>query len=152
MNKNLENIYSVLGNSNFWALTGSQALKIHNIQKSLQYRQPKDINIAVSKNSHGYIKQALKSLGWNVNNAGKYHTVFRKGNKKLNVFLENSPLAPKLVKTIKYNKYPRVYNIQSLYNKKRAIRSNENFNLERNENKKKTINNMRHIEMYYLKI
>ena len=143
----MDNLHKILGDSH-WAYTGSMALMIHNLQKGYTPRKPKNVNIAVHPNARQYVTSQLMKLGYMPENVGKYRTHLRKNNKNINVIVAGSHLAPSLNRVTRYKNKPPVMNLKSLYNRKRAIRNNENFMFEKKNNRNKTNENIKRLKLH----
>lgn len=145
----MERLHTLLGNSG-WALTGSSALWYHNMHAGFTPRKPHDVNIAVSKNARQYVISRLAANGWTQIKNGPVHSKFIKGNTELDVLTAGSSLAPNLnARTVtRIPGAPPIVNIQSLFNRKKAIRTNSNFHLEKTPNRVKTNVNLKRLRAH----
>ncbi len=149
MNKNVSNIHKMLGNDlKTWAFTGSVALMYHNLNKGFEPRTPQNIDIVVDKENRRYITSLLRKLNWELEDEGKIRTQMKKGSKSLDIIVAGSNLAPKLNKVFRKNGIPPILGIQNLFNRKKRIYTNENFNIEKSPMKRKTIANLNRLRKH----
>jgi len=127
---------NVLNNSGKkWAFSGSQAMKIHGNAQGVNTRVPHNFNIVTNKSSIQHLLYPLMSLGYSRNNYfplnGKklYNkvTLYKNGNKSIDILVAGSSLAPTMNHTTKVNGYPVVTLEKLISQKKGSMPNSENI-------------------------